>query len=236
MKFFYWLFFPMLSFISPKVHAQMVYDANAQVRSVGAFTAVHVGGSIDLYITTGGDDAVAVSAKDASVVANITTEVRGGELYIGMRSGYRSGSSEEAKAYVSVKTLNKLIGSGASDIFVNGVLKASDLSISISGASDFKGEVLAQNLRLNASGSSDFIISGRTANLKIVLSGASDVKGFDLVSDLCDIEGSGASDVRITVNKEIKAQLSGACDVAYRGDAAIREIKTSGSSSVKKQN
>jgi hypothetical protein len=237
MKFFYWLFFPMLIAANP-VHlkAQMVYDANAQVRPVGSFTAVHVGGSINLYVSSGTEDLVAVSAKDGSVVANITTEVKGGELYIGMRNGYRSNSSEDIKAYVSVRNLNKLNASGASDVFVNGVLRANDLAIDISGASDFKGEVKVQNLRLNGSGSSDFTISGKAVNLKIELSGASDVKGFDLSADYCDVQGSGASDVRITVNKEIKADLSGACDVAYRGDAAVREVKSSGSSSVKKQN
>ncbi len=214
--------------------AQTVYDANAQVRAVGSFTAVHVGGSIDLYITTSNENAVAVSAKDNAVIADITTEVRNGELYIGMRNGHRSGSSEEVKAYVSAKTLNKLSASGSSDIFVNEQLQSQDLLISLSGASDFKGKVNVQNLRLSASGSSDFTISGKTVNLQIDLSGSSDVKGFELTADNCDIEGSGASDVRITVNKAIKARLSGACDVAYRGDAAVQEVRATGASSVKK--
>ena len=214
--------------------AQTVYDANAQVRVVGNFTAVHVGGSINLYITTSTENAVAVSAKDNAVIADITTEIRNGELYIGMRNGHHYGSSEEVKAYVSAKTLNKLSASGSSDIYVNEQLQSPDLFISLSGASDFKGKVLAQNLRLSASGSSDFMISGKTVNLQIDLSGSSDVKGFELTADNCDIEGSGASDVRITVNKAIKARLSGACDVAYRGDAAVQEVRASGASSVKK--
>ncbi len=214
--------------------SQKVYDANAQARPVGSFTAVSVGGSINLYLSTGNEDAVAVSAKDASVLADVITEVKNGELHIGMRSGHHASTSEDIKAYVSVKNLNKLTASGASDVFVKEYLQANDLAITISGASDFNGEVRSENLRLNASGSSDFTISGKTVNLKIELSGSSDVKGFDLVADNCDIEGSGASDVRITVNKEIKANLSGACDVAYRGDAAVRDIRTSGSSSVKK--
>lgn len=214
--------------------AQTVYDANAQVRNVGNFTAVHVGGSIDLHITTGNENAVAVSGKDASVIADITTEVKNGELYIGMRNGHHAVSSEDVKAYVSVKTLNKLSASGSSDILVNEQLQSTDLVISLSGASDFKGKVAVQNLRLSASGSSDFIISGKTTNLQIDLSGSSDVKGFELTADNCDIEGSGASDVRITVNKAIKARLSGACDVAYRGDAAVQEVRASGASSVKK--
>lgn len=223
-----------LPFFIGAVHAQTVYDANAQVRNVGSFTSVHVGGSIDLYISSGNDDVVAVSAKDMAIVPNISTEVKNGELYIGMKNGYHSGSSEEVKAYVSVKALNKLSASGSSDIIVNDKVQATDLVISLSGASDFKGQVLAQNLRLSASGSSDFIISGKTTNLKIDLSGSSDVKGFELTADNCDIEGSGASDVRITVNKAIKAKLSGACDVAYRGDAAVEEVRASGASSVKK--
>jgi hypothetical protein len=65
-------------------------------------------------------------------------------------------------------------------------------------------------------------------------SGASDFKGFDLETDICNAQASGASDIKITVNKVLSAQASGASDVRYKGDCTIKEIKSSGSSSVSK--
>ena len=45
---------------------------------------------------------------------------------------------------------------------------------------------------------------------------------------------SGASDIKITVNKELSAHASGASDVRYKGNGVIRDLKSSGSSSVSK--
>jgi hypothetical protein len=70
------------------------------------------------------------------------------------------------------------------------------------------------------------------SNLSIEASGASDFKGYDLKTDYCDVNISGASGVQIWVNKELSAKASGASDVRYRGEGLIRDIKTSGASSV----
>jgi hypothetical protein len=76
------------------------------------------------------------------------------------------------------------------------------------------------------------ITGGTATRLYVEASGASDFKGFDLVAESCEAKASGASDIRITVNKELSAEASGASDVKYRGDCTIREVKSSGSGSV----
>jgi len=209
-----------------------VYDPNAQIRTVGSFTAIDVSSSIDLYLSMG-ENAVAVSAKENSYTEKITTEVRNGTLFIGV-SGNGGWGAKSLKAYVSIKTINKLVASGASDVFVDGALAGTDLSIYISGASDFKGAVNATNLRLEATGSSDFHISGTSTNAKIKLSGSSDLKGYDLAIDNCDVEASGSSDVKITVNKELRATASGASDIYYKGEPTVKDVKSSGASDIKK--
>ena len=59
-----------------------------------------------------------------------------------------------------------------------------------------------------------------------------DFKGFDLATNYCDAEVSGATSVNITVNKELYANASGASDVRFKGEGLIRDIKTSGASNV----
>jgi hypothetical protein len=78
------------------------------------------------------------------------------------------------------------------------------------------------------------MVSGTAVQLKVEASGASDFKGYDLVTDVCHASASGASDIKITVNKEISAHASGASDVRYKGNGVIRDLKSSGSSSVSK--
>ncbi|MEO7310119.1 MAG: head GIN domain-containing protein [Chitinophagaceae bacterium] len=213
-----------------------VYDANAEVRNVGAFTNIEVSSAIDLYLSMGSEDAVVVSAKEKTNTGSIVTEVKNGTLYIAYKgSGISDWGAKNMKAYVSVKTLNKLKASGASDIFAEGIINASDLSIDISGASDFKGVVNSQNLRLKGSGSSDFVISGKATNANIEVSGSSDIKGFGLVTENCDVHATGSSDVNITVNKQLKAEASGSSDINYKGDPTVKDVKSTGASDVNKK-
>jgi len=44
----------------------------------------------------------------------------------------------------------------------------------------------------------------------------------------------GASDIRVTVKNELSADLSGASTVFYKGDAVVKDARTSGASAVKK--
>jgi len=105
----------------------------------------------------------------------------------------------------------------------------------LSGASDFKGGVKVNSLKLDLSGASDVHISGTANTVDIESSGASDVKGYQLVTDMCNATASGASDINITVNKEISANASGASDIYFKGAALIRDIHTSGASSVSRK-
>ena len=138
--------------------------------------------------------------------------------------------------YVSFKDLEKLEASGASDIIVAGEIKQTSLLMKLSGASNFKGAVTVSTLKLDLSGASDVTLSGTASVVNIESSGASDVKAYDLVTDVCTAKASGASDVNITVNKELNAHASGASDIYYKGSAVIKDIESSGASTVKRKN
>ena len=233
------LLLALCSFIVIAVSAQdekvFVNDKNAQPRQVaGAFSAISVAGSIDLYLSQSDEEVVVVSAAETKYRDRIVTEVINGELkiYYNDKGLQWSSGSKKLKAYVSFKTMQKLTASGASDIYVQGVLKADALKMDISGSSDFKGAVDVNHLSLEQSGSSDSRVSGRAQNVKIEVSGASDVKGYDLVADYCEAIASGASDIQITVAKELTASASGASDIYYKGQGITRNIKSSGASSV----
>ncbi|HUN01699.1 MAG TPA: head GIN domain-containing protein [Niabella sp.] len=210
-----------------------VKDAHARPRNItGSFSAISVSGAIDLYLSQSDEEVVVVSAAEAKYRDRIVTEVMNGELkiYYNNKGLQWSTGSKKLKAYVSFKAIQGLTASGASDIYVNGVVKADALRINISGSSDFKGAVDVDHLSLEQSGSSR--ISGRAQNVKIEVSGASDVKGYDLVAGYCEASASGASDIQITVTKELTASASGASDIYYKGQGITRNIKSSGASSV----
>ena len=233
--------FPFLFFIltACTVTAQKVInDPNAEKRNVSGYHAISVSSGIDLYLSQG-TESVVISASETKYRDRIRTEVKNGVLTIRYESNSNlhidwGNNDRKMKAYVSFKELDKVTASGGSDVDVDGTIKVNSLSLDLSGGSDFDGRVETDQLKVEASGGSDAKISGTAKSLDIDASGGSDFKGYDLVTDVCDLSASGGSDVYITVNKELSADASGGSDVYYKGNGTVRELKSSGSSSIKK--
>ncbi len=218
----------------------VVNDKNAEVRNVSAFHAVHISNGIDLYITQGDVEGVAISASELKYRENIKTIVEDGVLKIYYDAGIGvhinwGWGDKKMKAYVTVKNIDGLHASGGSDIYTEGTLQTAKLDMHLSGGSDFRGKVDVGTLTVRQSGGSDIDVSGKVGSVTVGASGGSDFKGYDLVADNCDVEASGGSDVYVTVNKELNVRASGGSDVTYKGTAVIKNYSTSGSSDVRKK-
>lgn len=214
----------------------IVFDANAEIRKVTGFTSIEVAGAINLYLSQGTENAVAVSAGEESLMSRIRTSVRDNVLYIDFDSkglNWRNWGNNKIKAYVTFALLKKIEASGACNIKTAGLIKLNDLKIELSGASDFSGEIEANNLIISLSGASDLKLKGTAEKLSINSNGASSAKAYDLKSDYCKIDASGASSVQITVNKEVIVRASGASSINYKGDAIAKDFTSSGASSVR---
>jgi hypothetical protein len=216
---------------------QLVIDPNAEMRPIeGSFISIKVSGGISLYLSQSDETAVAVSAAEDKYKDQIKTEVVGGQLRIYYENDKNwSSRNKKLLVYVSFRNLEKLEGSGASDIIIVGTITQPALEIKLSGASDLKGAVNVSILSLVLSGASDISLSGKATGLTIESSGASDLKGYDLITDNCNAKASGASDIRVSVNKELIAHASGASKILYKGDAVVKEAENSGASKISKK-
>jgi hypothetical protein len=236
MKKIFSLFTLILSIAATSVSAQQINDPNVEVRQASGFTSIKISNAIDLYLSQG-DEAVAISADKDAYKKHIKTEVEGGVLkiwYENTGDGFKMGN-RKLKAYVSIKTLLKLNASGASDVVFTSKISGNDVEIEMNGASDIKGTVDFKSLKLKLNGASDANLTGRVVNLQVDANGASDLKGYELETDECIADASGASDIKIKVNKELSARASGASGVYYKGNGVIRDIKSSGASSISKK-
>jgi Putative auto-transporter adhesin, head GIN domain len=216
----------------------IINDPNAEVRIIsGSFSSIKISGGIDLFLSAGNEEAVAVSASDNKFKEAIRTEVVNGQLkiYYDGDKGWNNWKNRQLRVYVSFKDLQSVEAAGASDVQVSGVISVPSLYLNLSGASDFKGAVAVNDLKLSLSGASDVTIKGTATKVDIESSGASDVKGYELTAEYCTAKASGASDIHITVTKELSAHASGASDIKYKGEAVIKEQHTGGASSVEKK-
>jgi hypothetical protein len=236
----------------------VIYDENVQVRKLPSFTSIRVSSAIELFISQSNKTEVAVSASSDEYRNRIITEVDGGTLIIRMADNrwWKWGNEDyRIKAYVSVNELYALTGSGATNIkIVNGLsaeklkitlsgasdmkgdIKAGTLLADLSGASSFKGTVQANALSVKGSGACDFEASGSGDDLIMDLSGASSVKMYDYLVKGASVDASGASSVKVNVSGMLKVHAIGASSIDYKGSATIKDMHSSGASSVKHRN
>lgn len=221
-----------LSFTSAQAQT-VINDENAQQRDVSKFWGIKVSGGIDLYLSQSDDYALAVSASEEKYLDEIVTTITDGILSISQKNtGFRISGDRRLRAYVSFKELESLEASGASDIIINDELRSKALRMKLSGASDIQGKVDIENLTLHISGASTVKMTGHAENLVLEASGASDIKNYDLSVDNCIAVVSGASDIRLTINKSISAKASGASTLYYKGQPQQRNVESSGASSI----
>ncbi len=220
-------------------NARLIKDANASIRKVSGFHGIETQDGIDLYISQGDEEAVAVSANKTEYRDKIITVVEDGILKIyyksehGLVIGWRD---RKLRAYVSVKNLDKLHASGGADVIIDSKLTASKLELRLSGGSDFVGEVaVSDQLDVSASGGSDVTIKGTANNLKLHASGGSDYIGYGLEVAYAVVDVSGGSDAQLNVSKELWAEASGGSDVYFKGNPDIRKSSSSGGSGITKR-
>lgn len=212
----------------------IVYDEMIEERSVGAFSEIQVEGGIDVYISQDPRQKVVVSASTEANRDLIITEVEGNKLKIHSAPTRRyNGENRKMKVYISSGELKRITASGASDIYIHGILKGKKMSIHLSGASDFAGAVQFEELAIAQSGSSDAKLSGAVNNFNAVVTGASDLKAYACKVDKLKAVASGASQIEITVEKEMDLVASGASDIYYKGKGVVIKQVSTGASSIK---
>ena len=235
MKYFFLLFF-LFPAVSLSAQKQFVVDPDAEVREIsGSFTSIKVSSGLHVFLSQGNEEAIAISAPGEKYKQGIKTEIENGELRIYYSGDKMRYDDQKMNVYVAYKNLEQILVSGASDVFVAGVMDVPLLNIHMSGASDMKGELNVKELNIKLSGASDMRLSGKVTNVNIESSGASDVKAYGLTALNCNVKVSGASDVNITVTGELSANANGASNVYYKGPAEVKVKQSSGASTIERK-
>lgn len=205
-------------------------NVKKETRKVSSFDALDISSAFEVFLTQGNTESLVIECDD-NIMEHIYTEVVGGRLKIYTKGNIRK--VKTMKAYISFKMLDEIELSGAVDIHGENTMKFNDLSIDASGASDIELKFIADKVYLDLSGASDVELTGSASELIIDASGASEIFAIDFEVDNCIIEASGASTVKVFVNKSLDIDASGATTVRYKGSPSV-ELDSSGASSVRR--
>ena len=234
------IFFSLLMLFSIHLFAQdiIVNDANAEKRALSAsFNAIKVSDGIDLLLTQGSEESLAVSASEPKYLAKLKSEIVNGTLKIYYENAgmiWNSNEKRKLKAYVSFKTLEKLQASSGASIKTSAILKISRLELKVSSGALFSSEVNITQLTAMQDSGAEINITGKASELTVEASSGAIFKGYELVSDYCKAKATSGGSVRINVEKELNAKANSGGGIHYKGNAVIKEVDISSGGSVKR--
>ncbi len=200
------------------------------------YTTVKVGGAFDVFVQfSETEESVRIEANE-NLQDRLEVRVVGTTLRIQPEDNLQIKGNATLRAFITTNALSNFDISGASALTLEDQWIVDNGSITMSGASNFTGEVTANELEIRTSGASDVDIFGAVEALNADLSGSSDLKDFDLQVQRLDIDLSGSSDAFLSVNQSIEIDASGSSSLNYRGNPEILRQNLSGSSELRRRN
>jgi hypothetical protein len=205
-----------------------------QERTVSGFKNVEASGAVDVYISQGETKTVRIET-DANLQEYIEVIQSGDKLIVRERKGYNLQPTDKVKIYITAPVYGKIEVSGASNIFSQSKINNSEgLKLEVGGAGEIKMELNAPSLDVEATGASSISLKGETKTLKMELTGASSAHCFELLSETTDVDITGAGDADVYASVKLKAEVSGAGSISYKGNATDVSQHVSGAGSIKK--
>lgn len=216
--------------VTPSFAQKTINDANAEKRIVGSFHGIQVGTGIELTLTKGTSEEVAVSASEKEFRDKIVTEVVNGVLKIHYETKTgainRKNENKKLKAYVSYKSLDLLHATTGAEVDIEGVLEAARLEMKANTGGQVKGEVNIGTLNVDQNTGSKITITGKVDKLEAQGDTGSKFQGENLTANTCVVEMSTGAGIYISVEKELNVKANTGGYIKYKGNAGIREIKT----------
>lgn len=211
-------------------------DVATETREMYDFDRVANEGQFDVYIIQDDESSVVIEAE-SNLIGKIRTRMNGSTLEIDSKDNLKP--SRPMKLYIHTPDVNgvSLSGSGIIDL---GTIITDDLSVSLSGSGEIRGDVEADNVGLNISGSGsanidlqcnylETYISGSgemyfngSGNIaKFYISGSGSIKGYNFPVNECYTEISGSGNLYVNVAEQLDVKISGSGSIYYIGNPAI---------------
>lgn len=215
-----------------------ISDANAEKRTVGSFHGINVGTGIKLIMSEGNVEEVAVSADKIEHRDKIVTKVENGILKIYYENKFGAINTrkekKELKAYVSYKNIDELDANTGAEVKIEGTLKTASLKMHTNTGAIVTGVIKTGTLEVDQNTGAIITLSGETGKLTVHGDTGAMFKGIDLKTDNCSVTASTGAGVYITVQKELNVKANTGAFVKYKGDVAVREVRTNTGGSVSK--
>ncbi len=215
-----------------------INDPNAKMRTLSAsFNKISISSGIEVFLTQGNENSLAVSMNDEKYNELFKTEVENGTLkiYFDQKgTDWNNSKNRKLKAYVSYKTLEAISCAAGSITKLTNTLNTGNLALTFSSGSLFNGDINATDVKANASSGASATVKGSFKKLTIDASSGAIFKGSELTTSTCIASVSSGAVIKIDVQKEITASANSGGLVSYTGAATLSKGNINSGGSVKK--
>ena len=203
----------------------------SQTRDLKSFDKIKVNEGIEVIYTDGQASSLKVETATTAYLSDITTEVRNNTLSIESKN-----PDIKAKVYVSANNLTEITVENGSKFRVSNEVNSETITISLSDASMFNGNVTASNLsligkqksvyniRVDAArleglfiGGSKANISGKATAAELTTGNKSLCHARNLITEKASIDAGENATMLIAANEEIAINLTDTSNVTYYG-------------------
>ena len=199
---------------------------------VQEFTGIHFKSFGEVYLEQTEECDFHIEGPD-EILNNIKTEVENGILSIvydledlDWTDPQWLSAEPGVRYFVTFKTLNQLNLGGAGNIHAEGLV-GEELDLAHTGAGELLLKGLEyQNLQVHFGGLGKIQLEGQVHAQKVRLSGMGDYAAENLQSQVAEVELSGAGSALVWVEDELKAIISGAGSIQYKGSPQLIEENT----------
>jgi|SRR5690606_35746033 hypothetical protein len=208
-------------------------DAGAEKRNVGVFKALEASLGMKVYLYSGDEPAVYVSADNPEHIEYIKTEVVDNTLRITVGSINKLPKNLSGlKAYVTVKDLEKITAGTGAEVIMEDKMDLAALALNTNTGATVYGK-LGEVGKLSASLStgSRIELEGKAKEVNVDCNLGSKFRAFDLEASRCVARVHTSGLVEVNVEDLFSAVATTGGNIHYKGNASIQEvqIKTGGS-------
>jgi hypothetical protein len=208
-------------------------NVTQQERSIQDYTGIEVATAFLVDIEYSATEESIIIEANENLHQFIEVEKENNILRIKLRDNTSISGNAIFKAHVITSNyLNSFSGSQASHITLINPQEATDVTLSLTGASLFNGGIIANTLTVFIDDASNATLAGSADTFTANSSDASILGSFEMITQNASLQLSGASNASLTVNSTINLTASGASIFTYKGTAVVNQLDLSGASQI----
>lgn len=195
------------------------------------FDEIDLQGAFNVKLSQG-TELQATIETDENLQELVEVEVKEGTLFINTTRDVMLRPTK-MELFITYPELKRFTIGGACKLSSEEAITSQALVFDLSGAAEIDLSIMAEVLRTNLAGAGSIRFEGQALQHYIELSGASNLQAEKLITEVTEIELSGAGSANVYASDLLKASLSGVGSIRYYGNPAQTQINKSGLGSIK---